>query len=261
MKDSNPRPRGSDDHSRHDLDLVAAYADDDPAVDRAAAAELVGACPECRAEFDLQRAVKAWLGAAPNASLSESESRLIRDRVDRAIAQPTVVSLTPRRQRTRGHLWLRIGTAAAAVAVVAALGGLGNLGLVGSEPAFRTESGQLAAGNAEPTTAAAETTAAASATMFGAQESQQRTLSGGDADDVKREVEELLNEAEAPAADQSDTTMVLPPCWEEIEQREVLLSADSVYNDEPITIFVVQGDQGPQALVYRTTDCSLVDLD
>ena len=96
----DPRHRpGDQDHRLHDVDLVAAYAGEDPGIDRDAAAALVAACPDCRSEFSLQRDVAMWLSGAPVVTLDEGERSFLHDRVERGIAGSDVVSLSDRRSR------------------------------------------------------------------------------------------------------------------------------------------------------------------
>lgn len=262
-----PRLRPGDrEHSRHDLDLVAAYAGDDPGIDQNLAAGLVAACSDCRSEFDLQRKVKGWMASAPVVSLGDEERSLLHDRVNRAVAKPAVVSISDRRRRRQpGQLIFRIGTAAAALAVVAGLGGVfGNIGGdTDATTAFESLSTELAAGSEAANAAAPTTTAAA---MYGATTAERAMLVGGDLEAVKKEVEELIGrvaareEAQAPEDTQADAMISVPPCSDQVEDREVLLSAESVLDGEPIIVFVVSGEEATQALVFQTADCSVVDL-
>ena len=263
------------DHRRHDLDLIASYAGDDPGIDRDSAAALVASCPECRSEFDLQRRVAAWTSAAPLVTMNEAERSLLHDRIDGAINQPNVVSIDRHRsKRQPGQLLLRIGTAAAALAVVAGLGGL--FTEIGGDDdggtAFQTIASELAAGSDETTAAAAATTTAAS---FAAASAERSVLPGGDADAVREEIEELMaraaapEEAGVPADAQADAMNGIPPCIDELSGREVLITAESVLDGEPIVVFVVSTTEESEpaasgadveALVFRTVDCSTVDL-
>jgi hypothetical protein len=276
----NPRLRpGDSDHRLHDVDLVAAYAGEDPGIDRDAAAALVEACSECRSEFALQRDVATWMSAAPAATLSDDERTLLHDRVGSAITQTNVVSLTERRSRRQpGQILFRIASAAAAVAVVAGLGGV--FGNVGGDSdggqAFQTVSAELAAGDEQAlaTTAAGETTT--TALNFAAGAMERTMLAGGDAEVVEREIEELIAQAVdeaaagAPEDAQADAINAIPPCAGAVEDREVLLTAESALDGEPIIVFVVAGEQPadgtdssaetPEALVFKIADCSAVDL-
>jgi hypothetical protein len=272
-----PRPRSGDrDHRLHDVDLVAAYAGDDPGIDRDAAAALVAVCPDCRSEFALQRQVAAWLSTAPTVSLDAEERSGLHDRVNQAIAEPAVVSLAERRSRRQpGQLLFRLGTAAAAVAVIASIGGVfNNVGGDGGEVGFQTIATELAAESDETTTmAAAATTTAAN---FAAGSSERAMLTGGDAAAVAREIEELLarsaseESAGAPAETQADAMASAPPCVDEVEDREIILTAESVLDGEPIIVFIVAGEENsdaagsetevPEALIFEIADCSPIDL-
>lgn len=276
----NPRHRpGDGDHRLHDVDLVAAYAGEDPGIDREAAAALVSACPECRSEFALQREVATWMSVAGSVTLSDDERSLLHDRVGSAIAQTNVVSLTERRSRRQpGQILFRIASAAAAVAVVAGLGGV--LGNVGGDSdggqAFQTVSAELAASGEEANTTAAAGETTTTAAFFAAGPTERTMLGGGDAEAVQREIEELtakaVDEASAgvPEDAQADAMTVIPPCAGAVADREVLLTAESALDGEPIIVFVVAGEEPadgtdssavtPEALVFKIADCSAVDL-
>ena len=272
-----PRPRpGDQEHRLHDVDLIAAYAGEDPGIDRDAAAALVAACPECRSEFALQRDVARWMSESPVVRLGDEERSSLHDRINHAIAQPTVVSLADRRSRRQpGQILFRIGTAAAAVAVIAGIGGVfNNVGGDSGGVAFQTIAAELAAESDEETTmAAAATTTAAN---FAAGSFERAMLAGGDAEAVSREIEELLaraaspESAGAPADTQADAMTDTPPCSDEVEDRAILLTAESVLDGEPIIVFVVAGEEDPdavssdtevpEALVFKIADCSSIDL-
>lgn len=170
---------------------------------------------------------------------------------------------------------MRIGTAAAALAVVAGVGGLFNE--IGGDndggTAFQTIASELAAGSAETTAAAAATTTTAAS--FAAASTERSVLAGGDADAVRAEIEELMaraasqEEAGVPADAQADAMTGIPPCNDELAGREVLITAESVLDGEPIVVFVVSrteeseptaSEADVEALVFRTVDCSAVDL-
>ena len=61
-----------------------------------------------------------------------------------------------------------------------------------------------------------------------------------------------------------------PHCADEVEDRVILLSAESVLDGEPIIVFVVAGEEDPdaassetevpEALVFTIADCSPIDL-
>lgn len=277
----DPRRRpGDQDHRLHDVDLVAAYAGEDPGVDRDAAAALVAACPDCRSEFTLQRDVAMWMSGAPVVTLDDDERSVLHDRVGSGIAASAVVSLTDRRSRRQpGQILFRIGSAAAAVAVVAGLGGVfGNVG--GDDDggdAFQTISAEFTAASEE-----GATTAAAGATTtidipFAAGGSVERAmLPGGDAQVVQSEIKELIaratdvESAGVPEDAQADALYVDPACVDSIGDRDVLLTAESALDGEAIIIFVVAGNVDadaansdatpPEALVFKISDCTLVDL-
>ena len=278
----DPRRRpGDQDHRLHDVDLVAAYAGEDPGVDRDAAAALVAACPDCRSEFSLQRDVAMWMSGAPIVTLDDDERTVLHDRVESGIAGSAVVSLTDRRSRRQpGQILFRIASAAAAVAVVAGLGGV--FGNVGGDndggDAFQTVSAELTAAGSEE----GATTAAAGATTtidipFAAGGSLQRAmLPGGDAEVVQSEIEELIAQATdvesagVPEDAQADALYADPSCVDLIADRDVLLTAESALDGEAVIIFVVAGnvdadaansdDTPPEALVFKISDCTLVDL-
>ena len=261
---------GARDHDLHDVDLVAAYALDHDGVDGAAATQLVASCSECRAEFNNQQAVTSWLSAAPAVVLGDDERAALHARTDSAIAKPKVVALPdPRHRRQPGQILFRIGAAAAAVAVIAGLGGV--FTRVGGDDdggsVFQTVASEMAGGGAESTAAAGPTTTTAA--MFAAASAERTMLTGGDAAAVQREVEELIagasspQEAGATSDSQADAMMNVVECSDQIGDRKVLITAESLLEGEPIIVFVVEGvDAGEEAeaLVFRMADCSSVDL-
>ena len=280
----DPRQRpGDQDHRLHDVDLVAAYAGDDPGTNREAAAALVTACPDCRSEFSRQREVAMWLSGAPVVTLDDDERLVLHDRVGTAIAESAVVSLTDRRSRRRsGQILFRIASAAAAVAVVAGLGGVfGNAG--GDNDggdSFQTVAAELSADAEEgaTTTAAAEATTTLALPFAAGGSLERAMLPGGDAEVVQREIEELIAQAVdadaagAPEDAQADEMNAIPPCASAVEDREVLLTAESTLDGEPIIVFVVSADlaagtspdpevEAPEALVFKIADCSVANLD
>jgi len=276
----DPRQRPEDqEHRLHDVDLVAAYAGDEPGIDREAAAALVEACPDCQSEFSLQRGVAMWMSSAPVVTMDSAERTLLHDQVGVAIAGTTVVSLTDRRSRRQpGQTLFRIAGLAAAVAVVAGLGGVfGNLGR-GNDggDAFQTVSAELAADSEEGTTTAAAEATTSTLLSFAAGTAQRTMLPGGDAEVVQREIEELIAQAAdanvaagAPEEAQADAMTAIPPCASSFEGREVLLTAESMLDGEPIIVFVVTSSEAadessdtapPEALVLKIADCSAVEL-
>ena len=90
------------------------------------------------------------------------------------------------------------------------------------------------------------------------------------------EIEELIAQAldeataGAPEDAQADAINAIPPCAGAVEDREVLLTAESALDGEPIIVFVVAGEEPadgtdssaetPEALVFKIADCSAVDL-
>ena len=268
-----PDPNGSTgarDHDLHDVDLVAAYALDHDGIDRDAAIQLVASCPECRAEFNNQREVTSWLSTAPAAVLGDDERAALHARTESAIAKPKVVALPDRRHRRQpGQILFRIGAAAAAVAVIAGLGGVFNRigGDDGGGSVVQTVASELAGSSAESTAAAGPTTTTAA--MFAAASVERTMLAGGDAAAVQREIEELIARASSPqeagatADSQADAMMNVVECSDQIGDREILITAESLLEGVPIIVFVVEGvdaGEGVEALVFRMADCSSVDL-
>jgi hypothetical protein len=271
-----PRPRPQDrDHSGHDLDVVAAFAGDPFDVDHEIAAALIASCAECRNEFDLHRQITIWLAAAPAVSLADDERAQLHDAVGRVTGKPTVVSMAERRrqrqpghQRQPGQLLFRIGAAAAALAVVAGLGGVfRNLGGDPAIQAFDTVTSDLAieaeSSAAESSAGAAPTTAATNEILTATEDAAR--LDGGDSDAVQKEVDELVDEAAqriavAPGEEGSAAIAAAVPCQDQVAEREILVSAESTLDGEPIVVYVVAGDDGIDALVFLSGDCSPVDL-
>ena len=261
---------GARDHDLHDVDLVAAYALDHDRIDGYAASQLVASCPKCRAEFNSQREVTSWLSATPPVMLGDEERATLHARIENAIANTTVVALPDRRSRRQpGQILFRIGAAAAALAVIAGLGGVFDRvgGDDDGESVFQTVASEMAGGSAESTAAAGPTTTTAA--MFATASAERTMLAGGDAAAVQREVEELIARASFPqeggAASDSpaDAMMNVVECSDQIGDREILISAQSLLEGDPIIVFVVEAvDAGEEveALVFRMADCSSVDL-
>lgn len=276
----DPRQRpGDHDHRLHDVDLVAAYAGDDLGIDAERAAALVGACPDCQSEFSLQRAVAGWMSRVPEVTMNDLERSRLHDQVGIAIAGSPVVSLTDRHsRRPPGRLLFRIASAAAAVAVVAGLGGVfGNLRGDDGGDALQTVSAELSA-DAEESSTAAEATTTMAIPLAAGGSAERAMLPGGNAEVVQKEIEELIARAAevdaaagAPAEAQADTMTATPSCLSSVEGREVLLTAESMLDGEPIVVFVVRADMeagadpdsevlAPEALVFKIADCSVADL-
>ncbi|HKY48912.1 MAG TPA: hypothetical protein VJQ79_13115 [Acidimicrobiia bacterium] len=276
----DPRQRqGDHDHRFHDVDLVAAYAGADPGIDAERAAALVGACPDCQSEFSLQRGVAGWMSRAPVVTMDDQERSLLHDRIATAIGASTVVSLTDRRSRRQpGQILFRIASAAAAVAVVAGLGGVfGNLRGDDGGDAFQTASAELSADAEESAATAAEATTTIAIPLAAGGAAERAMLPGGNAEVVQKEIEELIaraaevDAAGAPPEAQADAMTASPSCLSSVEGREVLLTAESMLDGEPIVIFVVSADLeadtgpdsevlAPEALVFKVADCSVADL-
>lgn len=247
-------------HDLHDLDLIAAHAsgETDP---RAEA--LVSICAQCRAEYDLQRQVREWLKLAPVVTMADHERSALQYRVSEQIGRS--------RARAPGALLLRIGAAAAGLAVLAGLSGvLGQLGGGTRQAAFSTVAGSLSAtesmipaDDGDLNDAAGSTEAASATTAALAMAAPQtRSFPGGDEAAVRDEAETLIEEAAtAPAAGTAYDRVAAPPCVEEIEGLTPLLWAESVLDGEPVVIIVVEGEEAPEASVYRLDGCELVDLE
>ena len=118
-----------------------------------------------------------------------------------AIARPNVVSLADRRSRRQpGQILFRIGAAAAALAVIAGLGGVFNR--VGGDndggTAFQTIASEIAAEAESEAAAVAAAPTTTTAASFAAASAERTMLAGGDADAVKKEIEDLIDQAAVP---------------------------------------------------------------
>ena len=115
-------------HDRHDLDLIAAYADGDLGSETGLAEELVASCEQCRAEFLTQREMGELLRNAPPVSMTEEERDTVRrsvlDRLEEPVPRKAapVISLETRRRSTRR--WLAVGSVAAVTLAVVGVGGM-----------------------------------------------------------------------------------------------------------------------------------------
>ena len=282
-----PSRTGDGNHRLHDVDLVAAYAltsgleGADPGIDRDRAVALVETCSECRSEFNLQREIATWMSGAPVVVMTDDERSILHARVEQEISRPNVVSLSDRRSRRQpGLILFRLGTAAAALAVIAGIGGVFNLG--GDNDggaAFQTVASELDQG-AELTADAPDSQLAPTTTMaaFAAATAERAMLPGGDIAAVNQEIEELKTQAtvaaeasgaaedsEAPASTSSPTTLPTQACSDQVEDRNVVLSAESSLDGDPIVIFLItsteaSADPALEALVFHTVGCAPVDL-
>ena len=103
----------------HDLDLIAALADGSAgeAGEAAEARALVETCPVCRAEYEAQTEVIAWLAAAPSPVMTDLE----RAGLHRAVRSGLGSETTP---APSAPWWQRLGYVAAGLLVVAGLFGV-----------------------------------------------------------------------------------------------------------------------------------------
>jgi hypothetical protein len=116
----------------HDLDLIAALADgsaseagDGVASDAAEARSLIETCPVCRAEYETQTEVIAWLAAAAKPVMTDLERAGLHRAVRSGLGSET--SSAP-----AAPWWQRLGYVAAGLLLVAGLFGvLQNSGLTG----------------------------------------------------------------------------------------------------------------------------------
>lgn len=253
-------------HDHHDLDLIAAYASGE-ANPRAEA--LLATCSDCLAEYDLQHQVHRWLAAAPAVIMADHERVALRHRVTEQIDRLGVVDIgRHRRIRQPGQLILRIGAAAAGLAVLAGVSGvLGRLSATNGGASATTTAvaaqSMLASGEDgdlnDAAGAAGAPTATTAATLSAEAGAQSRTLPGGHAQTVRKEAQMLIDEG--TQAQSNDERVAAPPCVEEIDGLTPLRWAESTLDGEPIVIIVVEGEEAPEALVYRLDGCELVDLE
>lgn len=109
----------------HDLDLIAALADgsasamesSSAATDEALARSLVETCPVCRAEYEAQTEVIAWLGAATTPAMTDLERADLHRGVRGGIENEA-------RRAVGAPWWQRLGYVAAGLLVVAGLAGV-----------------------------------------------------------------------------------------------------------------------------------------
>jgi hypothetical protein len=245
-------------HLQHDLDLIAAYAEGLLA-DGDEARHLVEVCADCRREFELQKGVKSLVAALPPGRLTDPE-RLELHAIIKSLPRGNVITMEDRRRTQR---WMRVASVAAAGFVLIGLGAVfvGTLNNPQSRLAFSTTAGSLAVGSAEATTTAADAATTAAGQEF---DTSRRLLAGGDADAVRSEIDELLDESSesfygaSPSEDatQGESSM----CAGEVSTREVLQVAESRLDGRPIVIFIVATEDGREALIYDKATCVLVEL-
>jgi hypothetical protein len=246
-------------HPLHDLDLIAAYSEGLLA-DPGEAARLVGECPDCRKEYDLQQTVKGLLADLPIARMTAAE----RSRLDAAIGSITTARVVAMADRRRVQGWMRAASVAAAAVVLIGLGSV-YLGLMdsGSQSATTTASadGNFAGadtGEAAATTTILEETTTAAAATGPDQLFAYRQLDGGDADAVLTEIETMLEQSFVEFSDASARADVV--CEGKVSDREVLDVAQSKLDGRRVVIVIVEGEDGREALVYNKATCALVEL-
>lgn len=225
-------------HERHDLDLIAGYADGslDNGVEEAR--RLVASCTACAEEYRVQREVRQLLLDAPAAALRDDERLRIREGALAAIAAGTTPSPAPERRRAAGgwtRRWVALGSVAAAllvlVGVAGSLGGLGGGGDADDGASFLEAADQPP----EATTAAADEANREMAAT--AEEGDDASIAGlmpaeswsplfdlgpiTDADLVAA-VENAVAEVEARIAAGGDVaSMALTPAWFNDRERPV----------------------------------------
>ncbi|MEX0699130.1 MAG: hypothetical protein WD354_05280 [Acidimicrobiia bacterium] len=243
-------------HPLHDLDLIAAYSEGLLA-DPGEAARLVGECPDCRKEYDLQQTVKGLLADLPIARMTAAE----RSRLDAAIGSITTARVVAMADRRRVQGWMRAASVAAAAVVLIGLGSV-FLGLMDSGSQSGTTAsaeGSFAAADAgeaaATTTILEDTTAAATGPD---QLLAYRQLDGGDADAVLTEIETMLEQSFVEFSDASARADVV--CEGKVSDREVLDVAQSKLDGRRVVIVIVEGEDGREALVYNEATCALVEL-
>jgi hypothetical protein len=132
----------------HDLDLIAALAEGS-ASDEPLARSLIETCPVCRAEYEAQTEVIAWLGSAPTPAMTDIERGELRRGIRAGIERgPSRAAVTP--------WWQRLGYVAAGLLVVAGLVGVlqrselggGDEGAVSDVTTAAADGGEEAAGEA-----------------------------------------------------------------------------------------------------------------
>lgn len=261
-------------HSRHDLDLIAAYAEerlDDPTP----AEELVASCSECADLYRSHVIVRRAIADAPPVAMTEFERRRLRERIweeaELAPARPAPAT-TP--------WWYRLAPVAAVLAVVVGVGGVLLSGGLGTGDSAETDAPTAAVA---PEAAADETVEAtdreADAGLMAAPEtteamSEDLAPAGGieesaAADQAFRldmpmaELEEIISEflervdtGEAAVDEEFD-------CFSEISSGQAPMAAESIrLVDVPLWLVALgEGGEGERVEVYRQSDCALVHLE
>lgn len=116
-------------HERHDLDLIAGYADGSLTSDIEEARRLVTSCAACAEEYRVQREIGELLRAAPAPMLRDEERLRLREGALAAVAPvdgpaPSTGSAPTRWMRR----WVALGSVAAALLVMVGIAGsIGNL--------------------------------------------------------------------------------------------------------------------------------------
>lgn len=262
-------------HSRHDLDLIAAYAEE-RLEDPAPAEELVASCPECADLYRSHVIVRRAIAEAPPVAMTEFERRRLRDRIwdtaELAPAKPAPAS-TP--------WWYRLAPVAAVLAVVVGAGGVFLSGGLGTGDSAETDAPTAAVapeaaadetvGVSDGETdaglmAAPDTTEAMSedpAPAGGIEESAAADQAEFRLDLSMTELEEVISEF-LERVDSGETEVDEEfDCLSEAPLDESPMAAESIRLADTTLWLVALGENGEvgRVEVYRQADCALVHLE
>ncbi len=243
-------------HHLHDPDLIAAYSDG-LLDDTNEAAQLVRECSDCQHEYELQQTVRGLLSDLPVVRMTLEE----RAGLEAAIVSVPTAKVISMADRRRVQRWMRVASVAAATFVLIGLGSvfLGMMGGSGGGASATTtaaaEEDAVAAEAAAPTAAGTTTIA----NMTGQTDSDYRMLAGGDADDLRAEIETMIGGSSTEmydAAAARDNAI----CHEETEVEQVLDVARSNLDGRAVVIVIVERETGREAVIYDEATCELIEL-
>ena len=121
----------------HDFDLIASIAEGELGPEEQAAAEsLLGACPACRADLQLQREALAFLQAAPPVMMTDIE----RAALHKSVAGNLPPARRPSPTKTTAPWFQRLMPAMAAAAALMVVVGVGSVLVTGSGDDLAAES-------------------------------------------------------------------------------------------------------------------------
>jgi hypothetical protein len=248
-------------HTHHDLDGIAGHASGLNDNSGRIAAQIAG-CILCQHELEAQVAVKNLLARVEPAAMTASEKASLHGAVQARLGlSATPIERIQDRRRRPMTPWTRISAVAAGLLVVVGVGSVWRDLLGGAAATTTTVAAAFAAEASTDYYAAAPAATTAATTAGGNLSGMLRSVAIEDMASLKAETERL---AQSLAPDQAQATSAdeaAPNCPVVIADRTILAVEDAVFTGEPIVIYIVEAEEGPEAIVVKTADCTIVDLD